>query len=220
MLVHLMIGVFLPIVIVISAKNNLGKGQSFNNIIDQFSFSILFISLIVLNFAGNIFAFEGKAIINYFFRPISNGSIIKSKAFIPNLYAAIILSANLIVLLILHTEISDIIFYELILFLSYLLSLLLAFPLSIYFPKEVNFNAMNGFLTSLISLFIFLIPSFILLFVLQTALAFYLHSDSKLLIFSILCLILTPFLYYKEKIYLQIGCLLSKRKEKTIMVFK
>ncbi|MHB1687143.1 MAG: hypothetical protein ACYCVH_07200 [Ignavibacteriaceae bacterium] len=220
MFFHLMIAVFVPILIFAYMKNTLDKEQNFNNIINQFSFSILFNFSIGLNFAGNIFAFEGNAIINYFFRPISYASIIKSKTFIPNYYIVIILLTNLILLLILCTEFSIIIFYELLIFLNYFLLLLLALPLSIYFPKEVNFNAMNSFLTSLVSLFIFLILAFILWFIFQTTLAFYIHSNYKFLIFLILCFMIVPFLYYKEKIFSRLGRLLLKRKEKIITVFR
>ncbi|MHB9010798.1 MAG: hypothetical protein ACYC49_01030 [Ignavibacteriaceae bacterium] len=220
MFLHLMISVFLPVLIFLYIKNSIGKEQSFKNVTNLFSFSILFNSLIVLSFAGNFFAFERNAIINYFFRPISFGNILKNKTFISNYYVVIILFTNIILLLIFRTEFSIIIFYELLILLNYFLLILLALPLSIYFPKEIDFNAMSGFLTSLVSLFIFFILAFILWFIFQTTLAYYFHSNNKFLIFLILCLMIIPFLYYKEQIFSRLGRLLSKRKEKIIMVFR
>jgi len=219
MLFHLLIVIFLPILL-ISYKSSVHENSSIRNIINQFSFSILYTSLIVISFAGNIFAFDGKSIINYFFRPISYTDILKSKTFISNFYIVIILFANLILFIILRTGFIDIIFCELLILLDYILLLLAALPLSIYFPKEVNYWAMNGFLTSFINLFILIVITVILWFISQAALVYYIHSNNKILLFILVCFMIAPFYYYKEKIIASLSRLLSKRKEKIITVFR
>lgn len=218
--VHLIIAIVIPILIYAFGYTIQDKALNYYDLKNLLSFSFLFISLLVVSFAGNIYAFDGKAVINYFFRPISGSSSIKSKTLIANIYVAAIIFINLILFLISRTEISYIIFCELILYMSYLLLMFFALYLSIFFPKDVLFNSMNGFLTPLVTLFIFMITAIIILFVLQSTFAIYVHSDSKLLMSFLLGLIISSFLNFKKKIYIILGNLLSKRKENIINVFR
>lgn len=214
---HLMILIFVGIILFTSLKQ---PGQNSYNLSEQFSISFLFLSLIVLSFLTNVFSFEANSIINYFYRPVSNNSTLKSKMFISNFYYIIISVVNLIVMSISKTKLLDIIFFEIVFLLSYLFLLIISFPLSIYFPKKVSFEAMSGFLTSLISLFIFSVLTFVSWVALYLLFQLYLKAEIKFVFILSVLVAVIPFIYYRENILSVFGSMLSQRKEKIIQVFK
>lgn len=214
---HIMILFFLVIIPVTSLNDLVQYNQ---NITDQFSLSFLFISMIVLSFTANVFSFESNSIINYFYRPINYSAILKGKMFISNFYFLILSLGNLIIMLISKTKLLDAIFFEIAFLFSYLFLLLVSFPLSIFFPKKVSFTAMSGFLTSLISLFVFSIAAIIIWLMFYGYFQFYVVSVNKILALTCMFLSIIFFLYFKEKILSTIGKLLLIRKEKIIQVFK
>jgi hypothetical protein len=214
---HLMILFFVVIILFISLKQ---PEQNSYKLSEQFSISFLFLSLIVLSFLSNIFAFEADSIINYFIRPVTNNSLLKNKMLTSNFYYIIISVVNLIVMLILKTKFLDIMFFEIVFLLGYLFLLIISFPLSIYFPKKVSFEAMSGFLTSLISLFIFSVLTFVSWVALYLLFQLYLKAEIKFVFILSVLVAVIPFIYYRENILSVFGAMLSQRKEKIIQVFK
>ncbi len=139
---------------------------------------------------------------------------------ISNFYYIIISVVNLIVMLILKTKFLDIMFFEIVFLLGYLFLLIISFPLSIYFPKKVSFEAMSGFLTSLISLFIFSVLTFVSWVALYLLFQLYLKAEIKFVFILSVLVAVIPFIYYRENILSVFGAMLSQRKEKIIQVFK
>lgn len=214
---HLMILLFLVLISVTSFKQS---GLNNQNLADRFSLPFLFISMIVLSFSANAFAFEGRSIINYFYRPISSNATLKSKMFISNFYFIIISAGNLLIMLFSKTKLLDLLFFEVVYLLGYIILLAYAFPLSIYFPKNVNFTAMSGFLTSLPSLFIFIVLALVTWLGFYGVFQFYLTSQFRLMILLAVGLFILLIIYYRAKIFAIIGRLLSSRKEKVIQIFR
>lgn len=206
----------LVILILIETSSSAFKGDF--DIIQHFTISTFLIALIVLNFNGNIFAFEEAAIVNYFSKPITYEKIILGKTYIANFYLILFSFANIYILLFNHTELLDIFFFHIMILIFYFLLLVMAFPLSFYFPKKISFHALNGFLTSLTSVFIFLIIFFVGLFFSISLFQFYLKSEIKPLLLLLAIIIIVFIVYMRRRILLINTLLLTKRKEEIIKV--
>jgi len=168
---------------------------------------------IIVTLSGNIFRFGSQDTKTSFLLPISSTNLIASKASITYL----LLSMN-------YFYISIGLFYSRISFFNYLffIALLLitfysfhyfAIFLSIYFPKELNMNALNGLNISLVTLLVFLPLMLIVFLLVQYTLGL------SVLLYKILIILFSlalPVLLPKLQIINYLAMKLNKQKNKLI----
>ncbi len=161
--------------------------------LDLFSIILLFEFAFIIGFAGNAFQFEGKGIINYFFRPLIPNNCIRSKQFIANSYTNCFLLFYTILLIIIEINFADILFSLGLLVLNYYFFINVGISLTIYFPKKVNFWSYWGSGISLISIFLAFLFMLIFWWIFKSVFQIYLISGYKIIaniiLFSIIGII-------------------------------
>lgn len=174
---------------------------------------LFFHAILIQIYSGNIFRFDSPGVKSYFILPVSAKDIINSKSAATYYFLFlnfVFISATLIFLRI--QLIDYFVFLALLLFIFCVFQVP-AILVSIYFPKKVNVNTVNGLNISLIALILFVPLLGIVWFIVNLSLNLSgLEYKIGLIIFSIL----SVFLFFKFNITTFLADKLLKRKIKLI----
>jgi len=170
---------------------------------------LFFHIIIIVSLTGNIFRFGDLDLKPYFLFPISTIELISSKVIITYLWLVV----NFIVVTIglFHSGItfSNYLFYIALLLITFYLFHFLAILLSIYFPKKLNMDAINGLNLSFVTLLIFVPILATCFLLLQYALGFSaLLPKIIIILFSVILSVLSS----KLQIINYLSRLLDRRK--------
>jgi len=174
---------------------------------------ILFQLLPIMAFTGNLFRFGGLDLKSYFIFPISPIDLISSKVIITYLWLVINFISVTIGLFYLEITLFNYLFFIALLLITFYLFHYFAILLSIYFPKKVDMNSLNGLNISFVTLLIFVPILAISFLLLQYALGF---TELLPKIIIILFSLSLPLFLSKLQITNHLSVLLIKRKSSII----
>ena len=201
----LTIGYSLLIYYVITKSN-----YSDNKLLLEFqNLGLLLNAILIIILTGNIFRFDEQSIKAYFIFPTQPSIIINAKIRITHFF--LLLNSLMVTISLIYLKIpvlNFLVFIALLLLTSYFFHYV-GLLFSIYFPKKIDMNALNGLNVSVVTLIISIPILFIVFLFVQYVLSF---TELLPQIIVIMFVIILSGLLYKLQITDKLGKLLNKRK--------
>jgi hypothetical protein len=201
----LTIGYSLLIYYVITKSN-----YSDNKLLLEFqNLGLLLNAILIIILTGNIFRFDEQSIKAYFIFPTQPSIIINAKIRITHFF--LLLNSLMVTISLIYLKIpvlNFLVFIALLFFTSYFFHYV-GLLFSIYFPKKIDMNALNGLNVSVVTLIISIPILFIVFLFVQYVLSF---TELLPQIIVIMFVIILSGLLYKLQITDKLGKLLNKRK--------
>lgn len=175
----------------------------------------IFHTIIIIKYGGNIFGYDYRGVINYFIRPITYTTLLRSKNNYYNYLLLINFLFTSIYLFILGIHITDYVFYISFLTITFFVLRIGSSFLSIYFPKRIDFYKLGGFNISFVTTFVALFLLLVLGGLSNLLFSMTSLSHKIFLIFIFMFLGLLTY-YFRNKITHSLCKILLNQKERII----